>query len=324
LKLDFSFIWIARQAGHTKLIPTPGKDQSIVTGCGGPSGTGKRPAGEPVLPPPVFLQDNPPAVSQQPSKAGSRTSVPSQPVVQNVDSARDDDQPPQTPQPIILPKSSSTVTENNSLKAEVIVSPSQNRKSIATSALESKAIESLKEIDVTVAEDKKAVAEPRSDGTRLVSLTAENLTSFNGVTWNAVFPVPTSSLSSPIWSAILRVSHSNLSSNPFQQSKLSVAEIMELTLPPVDAAANVPWPKPQSYYASSMLSASTESGKRQDGDIIKNAVLAKTSQIIGAIDYDAGKVSNTINNSFSALRQLFPGVNLTYGGSPAFVGNGNR
>jgi hypothetical protein len=35
----------------------PGRDQTIVTGNGGPSGTGKKTVGEPVLPPPVFVQD---------------------------------------------------------------------------------------------------------------------------------------------------------------------------------------------------------------------------------------------------------------------------
>ena len=45
------------QAGHSKLVQTPGSHQTIVTGNGGPSGTGKRCVGEPILPPPVFLQD---------------------------------------------------------------------------------------------------------------------------------------------------------------------------------------------------------------------------------------------------------------------------
>jgi hypothetical protein len=44
------------QAGHSKLNPVPGQNQLVVTGMGGPSGTGKRPTGEPVLPPPVFLK----------------------------------------------------------------------------------------------------------------------------------------------------------------------------------------------------------------------------------------------------------------------------
>ena len=45
------------QAGHSKLVQTPGSHQTIITGNGGPSGTGKRCTSEPVLPPPVFLQD---------------------------------------------------------------------------------------------------------------------------------------------------------------------------------------------------------------------------------------------------------------------------
>lgn len=45
------------QAGYSKLMQQPGRDQIVVTGAGGPSGTGKRPTGELVLPPPVFVQD---------------------------------------------------------------------------------------------------------------------------------------------------------------------------------------------------------------------------------------------------------------------------
>jgi len=45
------------QAGQSKLVPTPGQNQALITGNGGPSGTGKRPTGEPLFPPPVFIQD---------------------------------------------------------------------------------------------------------------------------------------------------------------------------------------------------------------------------------------------------------------------------
>ena len=45
------------QAGYSKLLQQPGRDQTIVTGAGGPSGTGKRPTGDTILPPPVFVQD---------------------------------------------------------------------------------------------------------------------------------------------------------------------------------------------------------------------------------------------------------------------------
>lgn len=53
------YIYSTVQAGQSKLIPVPGKDQTLVTGSGGPSGTGRKPANidQTVLPPPVFLQD---------------------------------------------------------------------------------------------------------------------------------------------------------------------------------------------------------------------------------------------------------------------------
>ena len=49
------------QAGHSKLNPVPGQNQQLITGGGGPSGTGKLPQKDPVFPPPVFLRDVPPA-----------------------------------------------------------------------------------------------------------------------------------------------------------------------------------------------------------------------------------------------------------------------
>ena len=44
-------------AVHSKMVQVPGNNQVLVTGGGGPSGSGKRPANEPVLPPPVFFTD---------------------------------------------------------------------------------------------------------------------------------------------------------------------------------------------------------------------------------------------------------------------------
>ena len=50
-------------AVHSKMVQIPGNNQVLVTGGGGPSGSGKRPAGEPILPPPVFYADITPAGS---------------------------------------------------------------------------------------------------------------------------------------------------------------------------------------------------------------------------------------------------------------------
>ena len=47
------------QAGQSKLVQVPGPNQVLATGMGGPSGSGKRPAGDPTLPAPVFIQDVP-------------------------------------------------------------------------------------------------------------------------------------------------------------------------------------------------------------------------------------------------------------------------
>ena len=57
LRAPLSLISLSLQAGHSKLVQVPGSNQMLVTGNGGPSGSGKRPLGEPVLPAPVFIQD---------------------------------------------------------------------------------------------------------------------------------------------------------------------------------------------------------------------------------------------------------------------------
>ena len=57
-------------AVHSKMVQVPGNNQVLVTGGGGPSGSGKRPTSEPVLPPPVFFADITPAVAAGSGGAG--------------------------------------------------------------------------------------------------------------------------------------------------------------------------------------------------------------------------------------------------------------
>jgi hypothetical protein len=71
---------------------------------------------------------------------------------------------------------------------------------------------------------------------------------FNGLGRCAVFPVPVSSLSISVWSAILKSSSSDLLVNPFGKLTLPLSELLDLTLPPVDAVYMAPWPKPLGYY----------------------------------------------------------------------------
>lgn len=72
--------------------------------------------------------------------------------------------------------------------------------------------------------------------------------SFNGIGKCAVFPVPVSSFNISVWSTIREVSSSDLTTNPFNLVSLSISELLELTLPPVDASGISPWPKPVGHY----------------------------------------------------------------------------
>ena len=64
----------------------------------------------------------------------------------------------------------------------------------------------------------------------------------------ALFPVPVSSLAISVWSGILSSSSSDLSVNPYGKLLLPISELLDLTLPPVDAICQSPWPKPLAYY----------------------------------------------------------------------------
>ena len=51
-----------------------------------------------------------------------------------------------------------------------------------------------------------------------------------------------------VWSGILSSSSSDLSVNPYGKLLLPISELLDLTLPPVDAICQSPWPKPLAYY----------------------------------------------------------------------------
>ena len=69
--------------------------------------------------------------------------------------------------------------------------------------------------------------------------------------------MPISSLGrNSLWSGILDQGLNNgntnklsLLVNPYGQTKLPVSELLDLTLPPVDAVGMSVWPKPASYYS---------------------------------------------------------------------------
>jgi hypothetical protein len=261
---------LSSKAGHTKLNPTPGKDQSIVVGCGGPSGTGKRPIGEPILPAPVFIQDNP-----VPSAAS-------------------------TPKPISLNRGSSITagelkdddgkfTGEKNFRESEVMSTSTRNSTVLPEIL-------LPKIENQLIQEVKIVS------TEVESELVVGSNTWNGVTWNAVFPVPRSSLNSPVWLAISRVSHSNLLVNPFGQFRLPVSDILDLTLPPVDGNTNSPWPRPQSYYLNLMDNVDISNLQ-----VLEKSVVRASAGAIQAPSSDVGS-----KPSINALRQIFPGVNMSY------------
>lgn len=79
--------------------------------------------------------------------------------------------------------------------------------------------------------------------------------SFNGFGKCAVFPVPNSSFSVSIWTKVMQVSSNDLSVNPFASSLLPISELLELTLPPVDAIGLPVWPRPPAHYNQAVASA---------------------------------------------------------------------
>jgi hypothetical protein len=388
------------QAGYSKLIQAPGKDQVLITGNGGPSGTGKRLAGEPVLPPPVFIQDivrpdkeRETSSSSKPS-AGVRTASSSgdlQQTLQSEQSAADSTASTDKPTPGKMPKSNSNSTmdhfnssdtgsnahhhhqqqqqqqhrghtsEDTAVPGLVFtVADGGSDSGSRGSAMDSSGGNSgggNKSVDKAQggggSNAVPAFGFPADSGRGQQQVfqqqAAPSASSFNGLGRCAVFPVPTSSLVNSIWTSLLQsaASYPDLSMNPYGQLTLSVSDLLEVTLPPVDAASLTAWPRPQSYYKLGMTpggvthcppgqhtyhppissnsmppSASTGEGQGQGqqqqqqqqtggSDNISYSAVGKP----GSSQHDAngnGQGSTTVES----FKQIFPGVNMTFGGPP--------
>lgn len=271
------------QAGHSKLTPVPGQNQQLVTGMGGPSGTGRRPVGEPVLPPPVFLQDvNPPD-----SKSSSSSNAPgssAKPITSTWASPNANGGVPsdikgaatrsdRASAAELVRESSERERDNNdgNSSREAGKGSSSSRKAkewdrdnkiSSSESLSSSQYMSLsgdKDATVTTLEEKFSESlklqnsskgtSPRS-AAQGASQQQQVSASFNGLGRCAVFTVPISSLGkNTLWSAILDSNEAeNLDINPYGHLSVPISELFDLTLPPVDAVGLSPWPKPASYY----------------------------------------------------------------------------
>jgi hypothetical protein len=229
----------------------------VITGGGGPSGTGKRPTVESILPPPVFVQD--PALAARKASLSSQSGSP-----KLGGSASSDNIAGQEDASLSLDERGSEA-QNDS---KVSVSESK-----ASRVADSKAGDSFESQEKKTAEDKSMVTSAAAQRSEEKAVTNDNQSkqtkkesttnqqsptsnplnlvssaSFNGIGNCAVFPVPVSSLTVSIWSNLLKSTSDDLKINPFALIALPVTELFELTIPPVDAACMSIWPKPMSYY----------------------------------------------------------------------------
>jgi len=265
------------------LSPTPGKDQIIVTGCGGPSGTGKRPAGETILPPPVFLQD----IAPNGLKTLKATQSASQEEMHSLT---------QQVQTLDCQNQNGDVPSNN----EELY---KNSPKVVTSEVFADQIdddgrnffeEKGDECDNTIADAGDDMDRCMDDQ----DIDIFSCQTFNGMTMNMVFPVPVSSLVITVWSGILKSTNSNLESNPFGHSNYLFSDLLDLTLPPVDSISISSYYKLQNTLSKEPNSLDLNRPNNQRDSI------------------NVTKPVSTANPSFTALKQLFPGVNLNYGSAP--------
>jgi uncharacterized membrane protein YgcG len=266
------------QAGHTKLHPIPGQNQHLVTGAGGPSGSGRRPTGNPVLPAPVFLADLPPGQinsnvsgnsgSSNGNGSGNGSSA-------NGQGGRD------APGKKLnapganggAPAPSAWPVAGNKVVAGALDKEEENNVAWNTANGYAKEGEGgSRGVPGRVGDysdetgEKEALssgkgdekAQPQQPHQQAISA------SFNGLGRCAVFTVPVSSLGrNSLWSGILdhglntgSTNKLSLLVNPYGQTKLPVSELFDLTLPPVDAVGMSVWPKPASYYAFGAIGGS--------------------------------------------------------------------
>lgn len=364
------------QAGYSKLIQAPGKDQVLITGNGGPSGTGKRLAGEPVLPPPVFIQDivRPDRERDVSTSSAAGASSPrAATVMQHLsDSSGDLQQTLQSSEQSVAdsgdgkPSVGGKVTKtsnSNSTDSGNSYSGSQIRGNAGVEDGASElvftvdaAAESNSSIDIIM--DSSHITADRAtninnavpsfssgDNARshvFQQQAAPSASSFNGLGRCAVFPVPTSSLVNSIWTSLLQsaASYPDLSMNPYGQVTLSVSDLLEVTLPPVDAASLTAWPRPQSYYKMGMnasgvthcppgqhvyrapISSSSmvpvpgaEQVKSMPPTNVQQSSLGGTGRPMGLQQYEAGG-NGQAPSTVASFKQIFPGVNMTFGGPP--------
>lgn len=240
-------------------MQTPG----VITGAGGPSGTGKRPTVESILPPPVFVQD--PALARKVNLASQSSSPKLEASASSENIAGQEDVSTSSTTSVVsneaeskgnngvVEESQIEMGENESnsaiadAKSKSDVSSSQEKKSLQEKEISGSA-QSRSEEKPIMSDNPNQVKKEASSQSSPSPFNLVSSSSFNGLGNCAVFPVPVSSLTVSIWSNLLKSTSDDLKINPYALIALPVTELFELTIPPVDAACMSVWPKPISYY----------------------------------------------------------------------------
>lgn len=298
------------QAGYSKLVQAPGKDQILVTGNGGPSGTGRRvTSGEPVFPPPVFIQD----IARATEHIAKDRAEKNKEIIKETDKERDANTTTTT----------ATNNTNNNTSANNNPATGASPRRGPTSAGSANDVPAAVSLPPSVAdarvaakasESEAAAAEAKQSAPSLESPLNSLAPMFNGFGKSAIFPVPPSSFNNSVWTAIMQASTSfpDLSINPYGLLTLSISDLLELTLPPVDAIALAAWPRPQSYYRAGMNARGLT--YTPAGPHVHNALAATM-----AADGTSNTPTAANSSSISTLKQMFPGVNMSFGGQPRGV-----
>jgi hypothetical protein len=243
----------------------------VITGGGGPSGTGKRPTAESILPPPVFVQD--PALAARKANLSSQSGSPKLGASASSDNiagqeetsnlSLDEKGSGEAAAPSISQSHSKVSVSGNESKVNSVAESkvgnsfeSQEKKiaeeksmsSATTSSIQKSEEKSVANENQSKQSKKEIATSQQSPSSNSNPLNLVSSASFNGIGNCAVFPVPVSSLTVSIWSNLLKSTSDDLKINPFALIALPVTELFELTIPPVDAACMSIWPKPMSYY----------------------------------------------------------------------------
>lgn len=236
-------------------MQTPG----VITGAGGPSGTGKRPTVESILPPPVFVQD--PAFARKVNQSSQSPKLVASASSENIAGQEETS-------PSLISSEAESKESTTSVQNKLLASESESKESafaeskpklepLATQEnITSQEKETSEPSQPTPLPEEKSVSSDQSQVKKEISPSQSSPTpfnlvsssSFNGLGNCAVFPVPVSSLTVSIWSNLLKSTSDDLKINPYALIALPVTELFELTIPPVDAACMSIWPKPISYY----------------------------------------------------------------------------